>query len=218
MSPLVVQGARVLDVGCGDGYLIQQLRDRFGFSRVVAEDPHLTEDLIGELSSSGIEFVRECPGDARFDLVLLLDVLEHTEPQSLLRKVADERLAPAGRLVITVPAFQQLFGRHDVALKHLRRYSLGELIEEVTEAGFEVLRSGYLFSSLLLPRALAVLAEKCLGASAPMHDVGEWKGGPLMSSVLDTLLTVDSSVGLAVNARGINVPGLTAWTICKTSS
>jgi SAM-dependent methyltransferase len=224
LGRLRLERPRVLDVGCGDGYLVGELARRLDFAEVVAQDIHLNDDLIRELSASRVTFVRDLAGmDYRADVVLLLDVLEHLEhPGALLREVVRDRLAPGGRVVITVPAFQRLLTSHDRALKHFRRYSRPQLLSEVRAAGLEPMDSGYLFASLLLPRSLAALWERMRGArdsgSDTRHGVGSWQGSAPLTRLTHLVLTLDNRLGLAVHERGLDVPGLSIWLTCKISS
>jgi trans-aconitate methyltransferase len=212
----------VLDVGCGDGYVVSSLHDRLRFGQVLSQDIHLEDEIIREIRRPGIDFVRTLSGsDYRADVILLLDVLEHVEkPVELLKELADERLLPGGRIVITVPAFQRLSTRHDRVLKHFRRYSMSGLLDHVTKAGFEAQSSGYLFSSLLLPRALSVLLEKFRSPNQNTNSngIGHWRGGERLTRVLHGALTLDNRLCLAARRHGLTVPGLTIWMTCQKPS
>jgi SAM-dependent methyltransferase len=221
---LALVAPSVLDVGCGDGYLVTLLQQRLELGEVVAQDIHLTDDLIRELSGQGATFVRELDGlRSRANLVLLLDVLEHVEqPEALLREIVSERLAPGGHVLITVPAFQALFTRHDHALRHYRRYSQERLAREVEAAGLCRLDSGYLFASLLAPRVLDALAERLRPAqspnSAPVKGIGDWNAPSFVTKFLHHALTLDNRFCLAAQARGVTVPGLSIWLTCRAPS
>jgi SAM-dependent methyltransferase len=226
---------RVLDVGCGDGYLVRQLHAALGFRHVIAQDIHMTDALARELRTPGVEFVRELGEiEYRAELILLLDVLEHlAEPRALLSELASKRLAPEGRFVITVPAFQRLFTDHDRALKHFRRYTREELAQLVESAELGVIDSGYLFSSLLVPRALSALRERRGRVANGMsveggadhggrdqdgaeHGIGRWRGSALATQLIHGALALDNGLCLAAQRRGVTVPGLTVWLTCKT--
>jgi len=212
---------RVLDVGAGDGYLIHALHAALGFRQSVAQDIHLSESLLSELRRPGVDFVRELTDlEYRAELILLLDVLEHVQdPVALLVELRRERLAAGGRLVITVPAFQPLYTEHDRALKHFRRYSRPELVEQVASAGLSVIESGYLFASLLLPRAARALRERLVPvhSGAGAHGIGRWRGGARLTHWLHSALVLDNRLCLAASQRGLTLPGLTVWLTCKPS-
>lgn len=211
----------VLDVGSGDGYLLQRLHSALHFRRALGVDIHLSDELAAELSRSGVELMRELgEREYRAELILLLDVLEHVaEPGQLLQELTRERLAEGGRFVITVPAFQQLYSDHDRALKHYCRYSRPELLALVQGAGLEVIDSGYLFSSLLLPRAAMVGRERMLPRrGAVTHGVGAWQGGGFITRLLHRALVLDNRLCLAARKRGLRLPGMTVWLTCKKPS
>ena len=57
--------------------------------------------------------------------------------------------------MVTVPALQMLWSAHDVINGHYRRYTLGQLREQVETAGFEVVTATY-FNTLLFPLIVAL--------------------------------------------------------------
>ena len=61
--------------------------------------------------------------DEPFDTILMLDVLEHVPNPEQMLGSAKRVLAPDGRIVITVPAFECLWTSHDDLNHHLRRYT-----------------------------------------------------------------------------------------------
>jgi hypothetical protein len=81
--------------------------------------------------------------------------------------------------------------------------------------------SGYLFGSLLLPRALSVAVERLRrspdrgDAVENEHGIGGWTGGRFVTHSVASLLAADCAVLLALSRVGIKVPGLTAWTVCR---
>jgi 2-polyprenyl-3-methyl-5-hydroxy-6-metoxy-1,4-benzoquinol methylase len=100
-----------------------------------------------------------CPEDLAmfqqpFDLICLFDVLEHIDDDRSALAALASLLKPGGSLLISVPAYQWLWGPHDESLHHKRRYRQGDLVRLCGETGLEVVRSTY-FNSLLLPVAMA---------------------------------------------------------------
>lgn len=89
------------------------------------------------------------------DLAGMTDVLEHVENDERVIRECLRALKPGGVLVITVPALQWLYGQHDRALGHFRRYSRDDLRRLLTRCGFEVERITY-FNALLLPLVMLV--------------------------------------------------------------
>lgn len=102
-------------------------------------------------------------GDKRFDLIALLDVLEHIDDDLGSLIALRDRLTDNGSLLITVPAVPALWSDHDVVHHHKRRYSKAHLQHRLAEAGLVTERIGY-FNSLLFPLALLQRLASKLGA------------------------------------------------------
>jgi SAM-dependent methyltransferase len=156
---------RILDVGCGDGLFFDQLA-RFGevwgvesdASLVPADSRYRGRIHIGPFDAG------YAPG-RRFDLVLMLDVLEHLpDPAGALRK-AGALLEPDGRILITVPAFRALWTGHDNLNRHFVRYRRATLLAVAERAGLRVLSQRYFFH-WLFPVKLGVRALERLGRRA----------------------------------------------------
>jgi 2-polyprenyl-3-methyl-5-hydroxy-6-metoxy-1,4-benzoquinol methylase len=215
-------GAQVLDLGCGDGFLVETLRHELPQDwKYTALDPELSEADLVQLQADLPEVTclhDQCDlEDKRFDLILLLDVLEHVEQdQEFLTELVNHRLKSAGKMLLTAPAFQVLFSGHDRFLKHHRRYSLTQLRQVAANAGLAVESSGYLFGSLLLPRSLSRIAQ-ALGLKSENHQgVGGWKHGQVLSKPLEWALNLDNRLMLSLSKLGLTLPGLTTWALCGT--
>ncbi len=103
----------------------------------------------------------------RYDLVVMLDVLEHLEdPRRALGHVHD-LLAADGRLLLTVPAFQLLWTHHDELNRHFRRYTKSGLLADVQGSGLRVLESWYAFQWLYLAKLVERVRERVAGPSPP---------------------------------------------------
>jgi SAM-dependent methyltransferase len=137
-------GRRILDVGCGGGLLFDRLS---ALGSVWGVEPDASfrsgqrerDERIywGPLET----FVPE----RTFDLILMLDVLEHIRDAegALGRLLAclDER----GLLVLTVPAFPALWTRHDDINGHVVRYTKRSFRDLAARAGCRVEALRYFF-------------------------------------------------------------------------
>ena len=87
-----------------------------------------------------VNHLTEAIGGARFDTVLCLDTLQHTDdPDALLPQVR-QAIVPGGRLIINAPAFPSLHGKRDAVLGHLRRYTQGQFRALIERNGFRIER------------------------------------------------------------------------------
>jgi SAM-dependent methyltransferase len=154
-----VPDARILDVGCGAAMFFDAL-EPFGHVEGVESDRAAAERsgrwrgriVVGDLDET---YAPTAP----FDLILMLDVLEHIDhPERVLAR-ARQILRPNGRVLITVPACMWLWTSHDEINHHVTRYSTGALRDIVTDSGLVALETGYLFQSLVVPKLLVRVKE-----------------------------------------------------------
>ena len=150
---------RVLEAGCGTGYLSRLLECERGWP-IVAMD----------LSAEGLKYARRLgvarpvQGDLRslpfrsasFDLVLSIDVLAHLPPGEERPAAAElaRVLAPGGLLAVRTAAFDFLRSRHSQFACERQRFTRRRLTDTFEPAGLRVLRCTYA-NSLLLPIAAA---------------------------------------------------------------
>jgi SAM-dependent methyltransferase len=147
----------ILEVGCGTGSNIAMLQ-RFGQVEAIEPDDDaraFSERRTGLVIKGGYLPDGVPLDDGRYDLIVLLDVLEHIPDDRAALSGLATKLAPGGRLLLTVPAMPSLWSGHDVAHHHQRRYTVKTLEDVVRGAGFRVLHRAS-FNSLLLPAILGV--------------------------------------------------------------
>jgi len=106
VANLVPTGSRVLDLGCGDGTLLDALmRTRDCRGTGVERDPDLVLDAIGRgvpLVELDLDTQLDEFADASYDVVVLSRTLQTVrQPQHLLTEMA--RIAP--RLIVSMPNF-----------------------------------------------------------------------------------------------------------------
>lgn len=140
---------RVLDVGCGDGSVLELARELGWRTEGMDFDPQAVENARGKgLSVKLGTLADQHYPDESFDLVLMSHVIEHLhDPLGTLREV-ERVLRPAGRLVITTPNLESQgyrhFGSDWVHLdppRHLNLFKDVSLCILAEKAGFRVKRS-----------------------------------------------------------------------------
>jgi len=142
---------RILDVGCGAANMTHHLRH---YGQVVGVDNNPRPLEIAR--QRGLEAYLGRAGDlpfddGEFDLVALLDTVEHVPDEAQVfeechRVLRDPQAAegePGGKLLVTVPAFMSLWSHNDVINMHQRRYTAPELRGKLECHGFRVLRISY---------------------------------------------------------------------------
>jgi ubiquinone/menaquinone biosynthesis C-methylase UbiE len=211
------KGRRVLDVGCGAANMTHHLSH---YGDVIGVDNNLRPLEIArqrgldarEGSADQLPF-----GPEEFDLVALLDTIEHVadeaavleECRRVLRKPGREADQRGGLLLVTVPAFMWLWSHNDVINRHQRRYTAGELRQRLAEHGFEVLRISY-SNFIVFPLAAALIllrrgrAEPELASPHCDEDAYQVEMEPAPGP-LNAMLSLIGRLEIALQ-RGVNLP------------
>jgi SAM-dependent methyltransferase len=170
-DPALVPPLRILDIGCGAGGTVRDLAE---FGTVQGIDPSPVAVAYARSKGDGEVRIGALPSDLpfepheRFDVITLLDVLEHVDRDVEALVNIRGLLGHSGRLIITVPAYQFLWSGHDVINEHKRRYSRAELESKLGRAGFRISTLSYYNTILFLPVALVRLAQRAAqGDRAP---------------------------------------------------
>ncbi|WP_066725336.1 class I SAM-dependent methyltransferase [Sphingomonas pituitosa] len=161
----VPKDARILEIGCGTGHNLPML-GAFGEVDAIEIDPAaaaIASERLGKPVGSsplpdltGVE-----PGS--YDLIAVLDVVEHIDDDVGALKAMARVLKPGGKILITVPAHQWMWSAHDTVNHHKRRYSKGTLLAALEKAGLKWRKLRW-FNSLLFPVAVAArFAGKLMG-------------------------------------------------------
>lgn len=163
-GPFLGTPRRTLDVGSADAPSVGWMR---------GEHAHVTLDLFpdGLLAGEGVcgsamalPFV-----DEAFDVVAAFDVVEHCEDDAVAVSEIARVLAPGGRMLLSVPAYQWAWSKHDVRAGHHRRYTKRRLDRVAEDAGLAVVRSTYAFGAVF-PLFLAERARQGLSGGANRSD------------------------------------------------
>jgi SAM-dependent methyltransferase len=143
----------ILDIGCGTGMILDLLTyygcpygmdfstEALRFSKAKGQNRLTCSD-----ANIAIPFK-----DDVFSAITCLDVLEHLDND---RRAVEEMYricAPGGLVIITVPAFDEQWSAHDVALHHKRRYTKPRLQRITAGLRWDVLELHYYNSALFIP-------------------------------------------------------------------
>lgn len=167
----------VLDFGCGTGVALSKLQ-----SLGVAIGLDRSEEALKFCRQRGLHQLVLADGTKiplatdQIASAIALDIFEHIAEVELALAEVQRVLKPGGRLVLSVPAFQWLWGPHDVALMHQRRYTKSLMRQQLVVAGFEVEKLSYsvffLFPVVVLVRILDRFRKGPAKVSLPK--VPEW--------------------------------------------
>jgi SAM-dependent methyltransferase len=205
LDPVAVRNARVLEAGCGTGYLSKLLAERYAW-RMTPLD----------LGREGLDYARGYGLDAlvqgditalpfaaeTFDALVSMDVVVHLERGEEHRAFAEfaRVLKPGGLLALRVSALDMLRSRHSQFSHERQRFTRGRLLEEVQRAGFLMDRCTAA-NALLLPVALFKFRvwEPLTNAppSSGVEPVPRW---------LDVLLEAPLRVEAASIGMGLSFP------------
>jgi len=207
-----------LDVGSGDAYFASTLAAHAPpGANVTCWDAHYDDDRIAQLEARHprLTFSRGEPEET-FDVLLLLDVLEHIEDdRGVLAALVRQRLRKGGHVIMSVPAWMALYTSHDKFLEHFRRYSPRRAAELLEGAGLHIELHGGLFHTLLLPRAVRRLVELARpGAPQGAKGGAEWSAGAAVTRAVDVVLRADAELSFRAARLGLDLPGLSWWALC----
>jgi len=143
---------RILEIGCGTGSNLAMLMEHGEVDAIEPDDSAraLAAARSGIRVSGGFLPDTVTIADGAYDLIVLLDVLEHIDRDRETLALLRTKLAPGGRLLVTVPSSPWMWSAHDVAHHHHRRYTWSRLNEDLEDAGFGIVHHSH-FNTLLYP-------------------------------------------------------------------
>jgi SAM-dependent methyltransferase len=186
------QGARVLEVGCGTGHNLRML-GAFGsvdaceldaVARGLASDRlgrPVLEARLPDLSMFAAE---------SYDLIALLDVLEHVPDDLDSLKAIRGLLKPCGALVVTVPANPWMWTAHDSAHHHFRRYTKHHLGQLFRAAGYRVQLHSF-FNTLLFP---AIAGARLIGKLRGRDSADDALSSPPVNAALEKVFGLEAAL------------------------
>ncbi len=185
-----------LDLGCGTGLATRLLMAEG--HKVVAMDmrPEGLAAIRRDHPESWVvraDVTRLPLTDSTFDLVLLLDVLEHTDDLSVMDEVR-RVLRPGGVAFVSVPAMPWLWSSRDEAAGHRRRYTRRLCRDLMEQAGLQIMELLF-YQCLLFP---VVLVTRLLGRRSRYSVDLEERPVPVINSLFSAINRVEATLGRVV--------------------
>jgi SAM-dependent methyltransferase len=186
------EGARVLEVGCGTGHNLAML-GKFGeldASELDSSARALSTKRLGrEVKEAKLPDLSMFKRNS-YDLIALLDVLEHVPDDLGSLRAIHRRLKPGGALLLTVPANPWMWSAHDAAHHHFRRYTSKQLEELFLRSGLEVELLSY-FNTLLYP---LIAAARIVGKLLRRESSDDKLPGNAVNTVLNKIFGLEAAM------------------------
>jgi dTDP-4-amino-4,6-dideoxygalactose transaminase len=197
---------RVLEIGCGTGFVLSALHAQQRFDLVGAEQ-HVAGLVWARRRLPQVEFVqldaRHLPYRAEFDAIGAFDVLEHIPEDEAVMASVHQALRPNGLFVVTVPQHAWLWSAADEQAHHQRRYSRAELRAKLERHGFKVRFCSSFVFTLLPLMYLARRRRKATGNAEP----GAVECDELsLPAALDRLMETGMRLDEWLIAAGLSLP------------
>lgn len=147
---------RILEIGCGTGHNFAMLGAFGTVDGLEVDDAarKIASERLGRPVGSARLPDLDGIAESAYDLIALLDVLEHVEDDLAALASIRTRLKPGGRILVTVPANRWMWSAHDTVHHHFRRYNGSDLRHVIDAAGLKADLFTH-FNTLLFPLAAA---------------------------------------------------------------
>lgn len=169
---------RVLDIGCGTGYVTSRCIEELPDACFYATDTSSQGLQVANLALRNKAFLihldaLNLPFGNSFDLITTFDVLEHIENDRGVITETFRALKPGGGVLHFVPQHPSMYSPADRESRHFRRYGTGELQAKLTEAGFQIVFTTSFISCMFPLFALSRMKAKLSGKHSHADEHGQ---------------------------------------------
>ena len=184
----------ILDIGCGDSYFDYELMNKIdNFNNFYGIDIFAKKEIHDERYCVVNDYKKL--KNKKFDTILMFDVLEHVEDdEDFLKNTVYPLLKNNGKIIMTVPAYQFLFSKHDISLKHYRRYNIKRIKDITLKSKFKIVNYYYFYFTLVLLRLITKLFNRD-------NEINTWKFDEknLVTKIIKNILNIDYNICKKMN-------------------
>lgn len=215
---LFTERCNILDFGCGDLWLVEQLSALMPRAQFIAIDHRFNFLMLhaynvkygaSQVPISVFDSLEESYNAhaGRIDLVLMLDVLQQSgQEEEFLNHVAcHPGISAQTPWLLTVPAGPSLFNDYDEFLENRRRYNRKGLGNLLASANFTVNKTGYFFFGLWLLRFMQKLGK------FKYSKLSAWSPNNKHTHRIKNLLISDFNIMQGIRYCRMQLPGLSVY-------
>jgi SAM-dependent methyltransferase len=188
---------RVLEIGCGTGYVLRGLAAENRYELMGAE-AHVAGLRHARSRLPSVELVqadaRDLPYQSAFDAIGAFDVIEHISEDDVVLRSIWRALKPGGIVIVTVPQHRWLWSSIDEQAGHKRRYTRPELSVKLVSAGFERLHATSFVTALLPVLYAARLAKRRRKIADFEFDLRELEISRLTNAICAAAMRIDEAL------------------------
>jgi ubiquinone/menaquinone biosynthesis C-methylase UbiE len=165
---------KILDIGAGTGQTLLYMKKLYPKADLHGVDASTV--AVNLAHHHGLAQVKKAKAeklpftDNTFDLILMLDVLEHIKNDTKAITEAKRVLKTGGHLIVTTPALQFIWSDHDENQGHFRRYTRHMMRDLSEKTGFDLDFVSY-FNFFLSP---IIITIRLLGNIKPLGYVNSY--------------------------------------------
>lgn len=151
------RNTRIIDYGCGSGQMLQYLETK-GFKNLDGFEVS-SYFIKNRKTKAKIYCAKADIKNRRYDVILVLDVIEHIRDDRKTLEEIGKLLAFGGTVIISVPAFMALWSQHDIVNKHFRRYDT-RMLTKILPPGMQIKRKFFWNFFLFVPTAFVKIVKR----------------------------------------------------------